>query len=85
MFKAAFPWAKVAEENAERDYIKVLPSTAHDEVAGNVWVNERHGTFNLPITQHAILTKQSHQISGRVWHISVDCSSSGRDSHTSNH
>jgi hypothetical protein len=43
MFKAAFPWAKHAEENAERDYIKTLPSTAHDEVAGNVWINEHYG------------------------------------------
>ena len=43
MFKAAFPWAKLAEENAERDYIKELPSTAHDEVAGNVWVSEHYG------------------------------------------
>ncbi|KAL6719288.1 hypothetical protein ACLMJK_003527 [Lecanora helva] len=42
MFKAAFPWAKIAEENAERDYIKELPSTAHDEVAGNVWVSEHY-------------------------------------------
>ena len=43
MFKAAFPWAKHAEESAERDYIKTLPSTAHDEVAGNVWINEHYG------------------------------------------
>ncbi|KAL9136013.1 MAG: hypothetical protein Q9175_002777 [Cornicularia normoerica] len=40
MFKAAFPWAKHAEENTERDYVKSLPSTAQDEVAGNVWVSE---------------------------------------------
>lgn len=40
MFKAAFPWAKHAEENSERDYVKSLPSTAQDEVAGNVWVSE---------------------------------------------
>lgn len=45
MFKAAFPWAKHAEESAERDYIKTLPSTAHDEVAGNVWINEHYGGF----------------------------------------
>ena len=44
MFKAAFPWAKVAEENDERDYIKGLPLTAHDEVAGNVWISEHYGT-----------------------------------------
>ena len=43
MYKAAFPWAKHTEENAERDYIKTLPSTAHDEVAGNVWINEHYG------------------------------------------
>ena len=43
MFKAAFPWAKHAEENAERDYVKSLPSTAQDEVAGNVWVSELYG------------------------------------------
>ena len=45
MFKAAFPWAKQAEENTERDYVKELPSTAHDEVAGNVWVSEHYGTW----------------------------------------
>ena len=45
MFKAAFPWAKLVEENSERDYIKELPSTAHDEVAGNVWVSEHYGTL----------------------------------------
>ncbi|KAK4695909.1 hypothetical protein P7C71_g1918, partial [Lecanoromycetidae sp. Uapishka_2] len=42
MFKAAFPWARHADENAEREYIKTLPSTAHDEVAGNVWVSEHY-------------------------------------------
>ena len=45
MFKAAFPWAKHAEESAERDYIKTLPSAAHDEVAGNVWINEHYGVL----------------------------------------
>lgn len=48
MFKAAFPWAKLAEENAERDHIKGLPSTAHDEVAGNVWVSEHYGACEFP-------------------------------------
>ncbi|MCJ1275858.1 hypothetical protein MMC21_003662 [Puttea exsequens] len=42
MFKAAFPWAKHAEENAERDYIKTLPAEQTDEVAGNVWVSEHY-------------------------------------------
>lgn len=77
MFKAAFPWAKIAEENAERDYIKDLPSTAHDEVAGNVWVNEHYGMENSLIYRQAILTEGSNQISRRIWNNFVDSSSLG--------
>ena len=47
MFKASFPWAKHAEEAAERDYIKTLPSTGQDEVAGNVWIPEKFGMIIL--------------------------------------
>lgn len=38
MFKAAFPWASLAEEEAERKYQKTFPSAGHDEVAGSVWI-----------------------------------------------
>ncbi|PSN61865.1 hypothetical protein BS50DRAFT_147211 [Corynespora cassiicola Philippines] len=38
MFKAAFPWASLAEEEAERKYQKTFPSAGPDEVAGSVWV-----------------------------------------------
>ena len=43
MFKIAFPWAQVAEEKAERDYLKSLESTSQDEVAGNVWIEPEYG------------------------------------------
>ncbi|KAH7030161.1 apses transcription factor-like protein [Macrophomina phaseolina] len=38
MFKAAFPWASLAEEEAERDHHKTLPTAGDEEVAGNVWI-----------------------------------------------
>jgi hypothetical protein len=47
MFKASFPWAKHAEEQAEREYIKGLETTAQGEVAGNVWIPETHGMIAL--------------------------------------
>jgi hypothetical protein len=45
MFKIAFPWAQLAEEKAERDYLKTIDATSQDEVAGNVWVEPSFGRF----------------------------------------
>ncbi|KAF1838106.1 hypothetical protein BDW02DRAFT_586176 [Decorospora gaudefroyi] len=38
MFKAAFPWASLQEEEAERKYQKTFPSAGAEEVAGSVWI-----------------------------------------------
>lgn len=38
MFKAAFPWASLTEEEAERKFQKTFPSAGGDEVAGSVWI-----------------------------------------------
>ncbi|KAF2121359.1 apses transcription factor-like protein [Lophiotrema nucula] len=38
MFKAAFPWASMAEEEAERRFQKTFSSAGPDEVAGSVWI-----------------------------------------------
>jgi hypothetical protein len=40
MYKAAFPWSSLEEEETEKRYIKSLPETDSEEVAGNVWIPE---------------------------------------------
>lgn len=43
MFKVAFPWASLAEEDAERTYLKSLPSADPNEVANNIWIPVEEG------------------------------------------
>jgi hypothetical protein len=38
MYKAAFPWSSLEEEEIEKKYIKSLPETDSEEIAGNVWI-----------------------------------------------
>lgn len=49
MFKAAFPWASLQEEETERKYQKTFPSAGLDEVAGSVWIAPEEGK---PIARH---------------------------------
>jgi hypothetical protein len=43
MYKAAFPWSSLEEEQAERKHHKTLPSGGGEEVAGNVWISPEDG------------------------------------------
>jgi hypothetical protein len=43
MFKAAFPWSSLVEEEEERRFQKTFPSAGPEEVAGSVWVAPEEG------------------------------------------
>lgn len=72
MFKAAFPWAKHSEEQSEKEYLKGLPSTAQDEVAGNVWISEHYGLTGHDSVKVMRLIRISHRACGRVWYCRLD-------------
>ena len=43
MFKAAYPWASIEEEQTEREHHKKVPTGDTNEVAGNVWISPEDG------------------------------------------
>jgi hypothetical protein len=50
MYKAAFPWSTIEEEQAERKHHKTLSTGKGQEVAGNVWIAPEDGKSRLEIS-----------------------------------
>ncbi|KAL5421212.1 hypothetical protein PMIN04_005752 [Paraphaeosphaeria minitans] len=51
MFKAAFPWSLLKEEEAERAHHKKFHSAGQEEVAGSVWLAPEEGNSTSPMTR----------------------------------
>ena len=84
MFKAAFPYAQVEDETAEKDYIKTLSGTSSEEVAGNVWIDAEQGMYfgNVYIDISTLTCFDSAHARRRIRHSRVDrCASRPRTNH----
>lgn len=57
MYKAAFPWSLLREEEAERAHHKKFESAGQEEVAGSVWLAPEEGNPASPASPlRALLT-----------------------------
>lgn len=83
MFKAAFPLASLAEEEAERTYHKTLPTAGNEEVAGNVWIAPEDGMCYVALdrTRWRLTGSNSTRACGGVWLEGLDCGARGSRTH----
>jgi hypothetical protein len=79
MFKASFPWAKHGEEQAEREYLKTLSTTSHDEIAGNIWIPEVFGNiYGAACWFATVANGNSSHLGRRIWDTAVGQGAGGR-------